>query len=355
MRSLAVLADFASMALAYAGRYVDVRQERDWLDAILAGAEEPVLVTDMAGAILLCNPSARRILGIPVAYYGMAADRLDHEGIKRLLHAKQAKRAQITLDDDCVYNAQMTIIPELGRVIVMQDISHFVEVDRLKTNFVSNVSQDLRSPLTAILGYVELLTRAGSVNAQQQMFIERITLSAQSISHLISDLLDLSRIESSSVGAQAECVPLPLICDYAHAALEGELKARKQRFSLEVADEDASVRGNAQRLKQMLRNLLQNASQYSADGGQIRLRLRTENDLILIEVEDNGIGIPLEDQPHIFEKFYRSNAVRDRFDGAGLGLAIVKSIVDQHHGRIWVESTPGQGSKFTVILPACAG
>lgn len=351
MRSLAVLAELASQALSYAGRYLHVRQERDMLDAILDGTNEPILVTDMAGCLLVCNPSARRLFSIPPNYRGMMADQIDHESIRLLLHVDQAQRAEVSLDDDFVFNAQVTPIPGLGRVIIMQDISHFVELDRMKTNFVANVSQDLRSPLTAILGYVELMSRAGQVNAQQQLFIDRIALSVQSISSLITDLLDLSRIESSSIDIHAETVALSTVVHYALASLEGEIAAKQQKLMLHITDEKLNVRGNAQRLKQMLRNLLQNAIKYTPDGGQIMLRLACDVDLAVLEVVDTGIGISLEDQPHIFDKFYRSDSVRGHYDGTGLGLAIVKSIVDRHHGRVWVRSQIGHGSHFTILLP----
>ncbi len=110
--------------------------------------------------------------------------------------------------------------------------------------------------------------------------------------------------------------------------------------------------GNAQRLKQMIRNLLDNAIQFTPEGGWIRVTLRSQDDLILLQVEDNGIGISLEDQPHIFDKFYRAESVREEYKGSGLGLAIVKSILDRHDGRIWIQSESGKGATFIVLLPA---
>jgi two-component system NtrC family sensor kinase len=235
--------------------------------------------------------------------------------------------------------------------MVMHDISQLKEVDRLKTNFVANVSQDLRSPLTAIMGYVELLSRAGKLNETQETFVDRIMLSAQSINSEITDLLDLSRIETSSSEINYDHVLLSTLLNYAIATLEGQLAAKQIDLIVEIEADMPQVWGNAQRLKQMIRNLLDNAMQFTPEQGRIKVTLRADDNLVMLQIEDNGIGISLEDQAHIFDKFYRAETVREEYEGAGLGLAIVKSILDRHDGRIWIESEPGNGATFTVLLP----
>ena len=328
------------------------RRERDQLDAVLWGTEDPVLVVDDAGHLLLHNAAARGLFGIPSDYAGPADHVIDDGDMHLLLAAPQPQRAEVVIDDQRVFSAQMALVPGVGRVVVMHDISALKELDRLKTNFVASVSQDLRSPLTAILGYVELLTRAGPVNDQQRLFIDRIALSAHTITNLITDLLDLSRIETAGMDAAGEVVNLAQVIEYALATVEGDVRARQQRCAVQLDTEAPLVYGSPQRLKQMARNLLQNAVQYTPEGGSITVRLRAHADLVVLQVEDTGIGIPLHEQPHVFEKFYRATNVQGVFEGAGLGLAIVKGIVDRHSGRLWVESQPGQGSAFTVILPA---
>jgi two-component system, OmpR family, phosphate regulon sensor histidine kinase PhoR len=350
IKLLNLLADFASIALTNAQLHVRTQKERSTLDAILVETEDIILITDDVGQILFCNPAARNLFKISPDYRGQANAVIPYEEIQDLLQADQVAASEVNIDENRVFNARSTIIPGVGRAIIMQNITHLKEIDRLKTNFVANVSQDLRSPLTAILGYVELLSRAGTVNSQQQLFIDRIALSAQTISNLITDLLDLSRIETSTTKINQETVGLRHIVRYALMTVEGQVKAKQQRMIVELNENTPAVCGNAQRLKQMVRNILQNAVQYTPEHGTIHVTLRPEGDLAVLQVQDTGIGIPIEDQPHIFEKFYRSDSVRNTHEGAGLGLAIVKSIVDQHGGRIWVESQPGTGSMFTVML-----
>jgi signal transduction histidine kinase len=245
-------------------------------------------------------------------------------------------------------------IVEQAQEHLLQTINQFEEVDRLKTSFIANISHDLRSPLTAIMGYADLVSRAGPINEQQQLFINRITMSAQSISGLISDLLDLSRIETSSHEMGRESVSMSLIAQYALAAVEGQIKAKQHRVITHIDSKIPEMVGSGSRLKQMVRNLVQNAILYTPECGTITLSLWAENCMVVLQVKDNGIGIPVEEQSRIFDKFYRADNVRETYEGAGLGLAIVKSIVDRHDGRIWVESQLGNGSTFTVLLPTCS-
>ncbi len=348
---LKLLAEFGSVALNNAEKYRRTQSERDMLNAILDGTDEPVLVVNFAGCLILCNLAAQALFKIPETYRGPAEQVIEHDDVRALLRSGLTRQIEITFDDERTYQAQMTLVERVGYVIMMQDISHLKDLDQIKTNFVASVSQDLRSPLTAIMGYVELLSRAGPVNELQQTFIDRITLSAQTISDEINDLLDLSRIESSTAEINYEHVQLPTIVDYALATVEGQVSAKQLTLDGDFADQLPPVWGNARRIKQMIRNLLENAITFTPEHGAIRITLQLHDNLLLLEIADTGIGIALEDQPHIFDKFYRAEAVRDTYDGAGLGLAIVKSILDRHHGRIWVESQLGVGSTFSVLLP----
>lgn len=168
---LTLLADFASIALSNANRYQTTRLERDRLDGILAGTEDGVMVVDCQGNLLLCNPTVQRILHLPDGCTVRAAAVIEHTELLNLLTAETGRQVEISTDDERVYHAQMTIIEGVGRVIVMQDITHLKQLDRLKTHFIANISHDLRSPLTAIIGYAELLGCAGPLNAQQQLLL----------------------------------------------------------------------------------------------------------------------------------------------------------------------------------------
>jgi two-component system NtrC family sensor kinase len=232
----------------------------------------------------------------------------------------------------------------------MQDITHLKELDRIKSDFVSTVSHDLRSPLTAILGYVELIDRVGPINEQQREFIRRVQFSANNITMLINDLLDLGRIEAG-FDALKEIMSFTALI---HSTLEGlrsKLDERGQVVRLEIAEGLPRILGNPTRLRQMLGNLIGNAIKYTAPGGWVAVRAAAEGGQIILQVADNGPGIPPSDQPYIFDKFYRASNVASETPGTGLGLAIVKSIVENHQGRIWVNSFVGHGTTFTVVLP----
>jgi two-component system NtrC family sensor kinase len=260
-------------------------------------------------------------------------------------------RIEITLEDGRVLNVQVTPVPQAGYVIIMHDITHLKELDRIKTEFVNTVSHDLRSPLTAILGYTELIDRVGPVNKKQQEFIRRVQLSVHSITALINDLLDLGRIETG-FDARKELIPFSTLLDFSVDGLRNRARDKSQSLILDAPTALPHVLGNPIRLRQMMSNLLGNAIKYTQENGEIRVKVEAEAGQIIMQISDNGPGIPPADLPFIFDKFYRASNIPSDIPGSGLGLAIVKSIVENHLGRIWVDSTLEQGTSFTVVLPS---
>ena len=352
---VAALADFAAIAIDNARLYTRTEVERKKLETILTHVEDCVIVVDQDGRLVLANQTARSAFGVqdanPVGK--PARDLFQHLDLLEILTDEKRtrpSRAEITLEDGRVFNAQLTSIPDVGLAITMQDITHLKELDRIKSDFVSTVSHDLRSPLTAILGYVELIDRAGPVTEQQREFIRRVQFSVNNITALINDLLDLGRIEAG-FDARKEIVPLGAIINYAIEGLRSRLVEKDQNLVTEITAKLPTVLGNPVRLRQLMGNLIGNAIKYTPAHGKITVRGHAEEGQIIIQVSDNGPGIPPTDQPYIFDKFYRASNVPMDTPGTGLGLAIVKSIVDNHQGRIWVDSAVGQGSTFTVVLP----
>ncbi len=326
------------------------------LDTIVEHIEDGVIILDEQSNLLLINPAARRAFGLwqDDAVKGKPVSKvLPHPDLKILLSESinnPMPHNEITFEDGRVLSAQCTSIPRIGVAITMQDITYLKQIDRLKNEFVHTVSHDLRSPLTAILGYVDLLDRVGPVNDQQREFIQRVQSSVQSITSLVNDLLELGRIEAG-FDSQKEVVPLEGIIRYALETLGGQVSDKKLNLHLNLPMDIPQMRGNPIRLRQMLDNLIGNAIKYTPESGEITIDVEAESDQVILRVSDTGPGIPPADQPHIFEKFYRASNVPKGVGGSGLGLAIVKSIVDNHQGRIWVDSLLGQGSAFTVVLP----
>ena len=339
-----------------------LRRKRQWrlasqMEWVLDAIDEGFLIINQQRQITLANRKARQLLNLN-------DEDLTGEPIETLIHNQDLLNAiftaqgggvsqiEITLDDGHVFNVLSTFVDKVGVTVTMQEITHLKELDQIKTDFVNTVSHDLRSPLTAILGYVELLDRVGPLNDQQLDFIHRIQFSLQSITALIDDLLDLGRIEEGH-DTHKEPVSLATIISYTIDGLQTRMESKQQTIFVEAPDDLPPMRGNPVQLRQMAGNLVENAIQYSPVGGTIHIHLFEQGGQLILQISDNGPGIPLKDQPFIFDKFFRGANIPAESVGTGLGLAIVKSIVENHQGRIWVDSSDRQGTTFTIVLPAC--
>lgn len=353
---MTVLSDYAAIAIQNAQSYQDSEAERAKFGTILNSIQDGVILLDKENKIMVINPAAQKafglgfseLIGTPVLE---AITHHDFAGLLESISDNPLKFYEIAFEDGRVFSAQYTPIPEIGSVITLEDITHLKMLDRLKNDFIHTISHDLRSPLTSIMGYVELLDRVGPLNDQQKQFIRHIQNSIQSITALVNDLLDLGRIEAGFDTRKDE-VSLETVLRYTIENLSRQIEDKEQNLQLNIAENLPIIRGNPIRLRQMTDNLLVNAIKYTPEQGTITINLRLDDGQIIFEVADTGLGIPAADQPHIFEKFYRAGNAPKGTPGTGLGLAIVKSIVDNHQGRIWVESVVEKGTKFTVVLPA---
>jgi two-component system phosphate regulon sensor histidine kinase PhoR len=352
---LSALADYAAIAIENARLYAHTEIERNKLETILTNIAEGVIVIDQDRRLMLVNRMAREMFELTDENVSgrRIQDVIPHNDLVNLLtrfRATEPFRSEITLEDGRVFYAQLTPIPDVGQTATLQDITYLKELDRIKSDFVSTVSHDLRSPLTAILGYVELLERVGPVSELQREFIGRVQFNVHTITSLINDLLDLGRIEAG-FDARNEIVPIDAMIKEVIEELSPSASEKSQQLLVEITPELPVTLGDPVRLRQMLSNLVGNAIRYTQSGGTIWVHGRAEDDQVIMQVVDNGPGIPLADQPYIFDKFYRASNIPAEVPGTGLGLAIVKSIVENQQGRIWVDSNPGQGTTFTVVLP----
>jgi two-component system NtrC family sensor kinase len=356
--TLSSIADFAAIALENARLFNVVAAERSRLSTILEDATEAILVTDDANRLWLWSEAATESFDLPSDAEGDRVEaHIENEALRELFNRADegmaVSHAEIELGDGRVFNAQLSAVEGVGRVVVMQDITHLKELDRLKSEFVSTVSHDLRTPLTTVQGYIELLERVGPLNDMQQNFIHKALSSLSHITALIGDLLDIGRIEA---GYDLEMQPLRMEKVLQQIAEDYEIQASQKDIELrmELQGQPLWVRGNSRRLRQVLDNLLSNAVKYGRSEGWVKLRARPDGRHVIVSVQDNGIGIPLEEQPKIFERFYRVQTPEtEDIRGTGLGLAIVKSVIEKHKGRVWVRSTPGEGSTFAFVLSAC--
>ena len=350
-RLLQALADEAAIAIENARLYTAVEHERTQLYTILNETEDGVIVIDHDNRLILVNHTARTafkvgdgdVVGLPIF------DIIKDDDLRDLLE-RPKRQSDIRLKDGRTFNAHVTPITNIGRAVMLIDITHLKELDRIKADFVTTVSHDLRSPLTAVLGYVNLLDRVGPLNEQQTDFIQQIRISVKQMNTLISDLLDLGKIEAG-FDTQKEPVDTTRLIERVIVDLRPQAEAKHQTLSHQMATPLPSLFGNPLRLRQMLSNLVENAIKYTPEEGKIQVDTYAEGDFVVVSVADTGIGIPPADLPYVFDKFFRSDNASLSQEGTGLGLSIVKSIVENHGGRVWVNSQPGKGTTFTVMLP----
>jgi signal transduction histidine kinase len=240
----------------------------------------------------------------------------------------------------------------VGRVCILRDVTQLKEIDTLKSDFVSTVSHDLRSPLTLMRGYATMLEMAGDLNEQQKGYTRMIVQGVDNMAKLVNNLLDLGRIDFG-VGLQVESIPVLDILERVTSSLQMQAKQKQISLGVELPkDLPHAIEADPALLQQALYNLVENALKYTPEKGVVTVRLETDNSALIFAVEDTGIGIPGSDLPRLFEKFYRGTnreALAKR--GTGLGLAIVKSIAERHGGKVWVESELGKGSTFYLLVP----
>ncbi|MCD6285710.1 MAG: histidine kinase, partial [Anaerolineae bacterium] len=236
-------------------------------------------------------------------------------------------------------------------VVVMRDVTHFKELDALKSDFVATVSHDLRAPLTFMRGYTTMLSMVGELNDRQRDYVQRILEGIEQMNGLVGDLLDLRRVEAG-VGIRKEPCRLGLIMVEAVEAIRARANAIGVELRLEPSKGSPTVVGDRALLRQAVSNVVDNAVKYTPSGGEVDVGLEITEDTATIHVTDNGIGISPADQERLFETFYRiKRRETGHIQGTGLGLALVKSIVERHGGRVWVDSALNRGSTFFIQLP----
>ena len=364
IRFLNTLAGEAGLAAANSRLYASAEIGRQRLEAILASTPDPVLVTDQQHRIMLANPAAMQLPGLSGnALIGQTInDVIVQRDLMELLKTSGDDQppSEITFSNGKVYYATASSVVVdrqlFGKVCILRDITHFKELDGLKSEFVATVSHDLRSPLTLMRGYATMLQMVGELNDQQKGYVRKIINGVESMARLVNNLLDLGRIEAG-VGLKLDTVSAGEVAERVITSLQLQAAQKSIQLALEVASNPPPViEADPALLQQAIYNLVENAIKYTAVGGQVQVAVQTRPLSIQFSVRDNGIGIAPLDQPRLFEKFYRGGQ-REAYQqrGSGLGLAIVKSIAERHGGRVWLESQLGKGSVFYMEIPINQG
>ena len=363
---LAMLSSQAAILVENANLFQAAESGRQRLAAILHSTIDAVIVTDRENRILLANPAAEHafeitaesITGREVDKVGLAPALV--ETFTELSPTGKEQTQEVSLPDGRTLYASVSTISgtdgeQVGRVAVMHDITRLKELDEMKSEFLATVSHDLRSPLMFMRGYANMLLTMSELDDKQREYVKKILYGVVQINELVSNLLDLGRIET---GVRLEHKPchLGVILTEAVDSMRAQAVHKEITLQMEPIENPPIVTGDAALLRQAIANLVDNAIKYTPGGGVVTVGLSLREDgagtRVVIRVADTGIGIALKDQVRLFEKFHRVKR-RDapEVSGTGLGLAIVKSIVERHEGKVWVDSAPHEGSTFYISLP----
>jgi len=343
--------------------------EQSRLHTIINCMADGVLVTNRDLEVVLCNPALRHLLGPSEALPqpGPLTAYVDDNSLKEAIHSlliNPEKDNKYISQELCKGRVHLRALsapfygPDLqllGIVTVFHDITHFKELDEMKNDFVRMVSHELRAPLSAIkMQHTVILDGlAGDLTDKQRELLTRAHAKIQGLLDLINELLNVARMEAGH--CQLEQVPLPLGEILTELMGFLETKAQDQKIALHLAlpPDLPLIQADRRSMEEVFMNLLCNAINYSPNGGEVRVSALSHGDYLEVLVSDTGIGIDPEELPKIFDKFYRAKHPQTRqVIGTGLGLAIVKNIIDAHRGSVQVESQPGVGTTFRVLLPA---
>ncbi len=354
-------------------------EEASRSQAILESVADGVVVTDQENNVTFMNSSAEEILGIIVedikdnslSLFENIFDRENSNWMQTITewstnldayepgdtYAEQLEleNGRIALVHLAPVNFQNDF---LGTVSIFRDITHEVEVDKLKSEFVATVSHELRTPMTSIRGYVDVLLMgaAGALNENQEHFLKIVKSNTERLNILVNDLLDVSRIESGQITLSHQSLDLRNLTEdiLADSLRRSQEENKSISFSIDAPKTLPLVYGDMERIRQVIGNLLENAYRYTPENGQVIVHLQAVNGSeVRVDVQDSGVGVAKKDQEKIFDRFYRGeDPLVLAAPGTGLGLSIVKQLVEMHDGRIWMESEgKGKGSTFSFTLP----
>jgi len=343
-----------------ARRLEELTRDRARMEAILSGMVEGVLVLDRHGRMQLVNRAAQAMLHVDASAVGrLYLEVIRHPDISAQLTAAlrgddvEPQELPLGRDFTRVFFARAAPVAGAsgGAVLVLHDITDLRRADQVRRDFVANVSHELRTPLTAIRGYIEALVDELPDPAQTRHFLEIVARHSGRMERLVTDLLRLARLDAKQEVLDVAPCEVQQIVGAVVADLSQAVEAKGQRITVAVAPDAGMIDADPAKLHDILRNLVENAVNYSPEGAHVRIDAARRDGLIDIVVSDSGPGIPPADLTRVFERFYRVDKARSRPGGTGLGLAIVRHLVELHSGTVTAENRPEGGARFTVTLP----
>lgn len=346
-----------SLITIFNSRHASLESEQARLATVLEQITDGVLIADSQGIIQFANPAAGRLFQTSDPIRRSIVEVVRHhqliEAWRRCQQTRQLQSESVEVPTRHQF-LQLIVIPDrhsTGSLLLVQDLTRIRRLETVRRDFISNLSHELRTPLASLKALTETL-QDGALDdpPAARRFIDQIQIEVDALTQMVTELLELSRIESGRLSLDLKPVT---VCDLLDSASKRmQLQAERAGLSLRVAcgDDLPQVKIDFQRLEQVLVNLIHNAVKFTRAGGEIVVLAEAVNGFVQFAVRDNGPGIPADEVPRIFERFYRVDKSRTG-SGTGLGLSIAKHIVEAHGGKIWVESVEGQGSTFYFSIP----
>ena len=358
---LPALEDFSNavktLALALRLQTSAVEAERARLAAVLDRMTDGVLIADSSGQIQFANPAAERLFETAAIVGRRVVEVLrQHQLVETWQRSRETGDAQeesVELPTRRRF-LQLVVLPDRqtgGSLLLVEDLTRVRRLETVRRDFISNLSHELRTPLASLKALTETL-RDGALEDPKAAprFLGRIETEVDALTQMATELLELSRIESGQVPLERKAMPAAALLFSAAERMRAQAERAGLVLRIDPVQEMTEVLADAPRLEQVLVNLIHNAVKFSPPGGEVVLGAQTDSEFVRFSVRDSGVGIPAEDLERIFERFYKADRARSG-GGTGLGLSISRHLVEAHGGRIWAESTEGQGSTFYFTIP----
>jgi PAS domain S-box-containing protein len=364
IEALLALAANTSAALANAELYSRVSLEKERSVAILANIADGIVALDRDGKVVLWNAAAGQITGVP---QDEAIGRTTTEVLQRKLESEDdgarpgqrlvsilrgGEEVWLSLSEAVTRDPSGAVS---GRIFAFRDISADLMVEQVKSDFVAAVSHELRTPLTSIYGFAETLLRQDVPFGEEERrtFLRYISSESERLTEIVDQLLNIARLDAGDLQVDLGRIDVGSVVSEVVGTAEESGEVNGHRFEVDLPEEPLAAEADRDKVRQIFSILVENALRYSPDGGTVTVGARKNADRVEVRVVDEGIGIPAAERERIFRKFYRAESTaRDGAAGTGLGLFIAKELVTAMGGRIWVDSTEGQGSSFGFELPA---
>jgi two-component system, OmpR family, phosphate regulon sensor histidine kinase PhoR len=347
----------ASLVATFTVQQAALESERSRLATVLDQITDGVLIADTTGLILFANPAAGRLFQFanPLGHSIVEVVRNHQlvEAWRRCQQTRQIQSESVEVPTRHQY-LQLVVIPDQhtsGSLLLAQDLTRLRRLETVRRDFVSNLSHELRTPLASLKALAETLQEGALEDPPAaRQFVDQIQIEVDALTQMVNELLELSKIESGRFSLERSPITAYDLLDSASRRMQVQAERANINLSVECAEGLPKVEVDAQRLEQVLVNLIHNAVKFTRPGGKVTLYAEPVPGEVRFAVEDTGVGIPADEVSRIFERFYRVDKSRSG-SGTGLGLSIAKHIVEAHGGKIWAESKEGQGSKFYFTIP----